>query len=133
MREIRFRAWDGEKMHKTAGIGPSGTILVPYTNGERHTSDKALIGSRATIMQYTGMLDESGKEVYEGDIVQCPQRQLPFYKHVAGTPLYAVIEWKQGVYAMRIPGQPTSRTLEGGCPWDVTGNVHEHPHLLANE
>ena len=47
MREIKFRAWDGGRM-----IGG----VVPFQ------SEK--------LMQYTGMKDKNGREIYEGDVLK---------------------------------------------------------------
>jgi uncharacterized phage protein (TIGR01671 family) len=61
MREIKFRAWD---KNKNMMVYPS----EKYTNGgllDWFEDDD--------LMQFTGLLDRNGKEIYEGDIVQREQ------------------------------------------------------------
>jgi uncharacterized phage protein (TIGR01671 family) len=56
MREIKFRAWikDSERMNY------SFTILEnPYIPNDE-----------VVLMQYTGLKDKNGKEIYEGDIIR---------------------------------------------------------------
>ena len=54
MRELRFRVWDNEKKE-----------LVYFAN-----DDWDIYGHSGDIMQYTGLKDKNGKEVWEGDILK---------------------------------------------------------------
>ena len=56
MREIKFRCWDKEfKRMKVTGMGIKGGILD---------------GENVEIMQFTGLRDRDGREIYEGDIIE---------------------------------------------------------------
>lgn len=61
MREIKFRAWNGDAM-EYGGFSvhaSSGQIIAaPFIT--RVTKD-------APLMQFTGLHDKNGKEIYEGD------------------------------------------------------------------
>jgi uncharacterized phage protein (TIGR01671 family) len=71
-REIKFRAWhkDLKKMFKI------GQITLEEGTWNFEPNDRDFIGMSIpyqpsfVLMQYTGIHDKNGKEIYEGDIVE---------------------------------------------------------------
>lgn len=63
MREIKFRAWDGERLKPVT--------LWGFHEGFIMTSKGSADEKEFRVMQYTGLKDKNGEEIYEGDILEC--------------------------------------------------------------
>jgi hypothetical protein len=74
------------------------------------------------VMQYTGLKDNSGKEIYESDI-------LSFDNKVWGGKItkHFLIEWKDNSACFIGVGVPSDWKIH--C--EVIGNIYENPELLT--
>jgi len=144
-RIIKFRAWDkknkqwllGYELPNLGGFSLMGEVMMM---GEW----AALLSSRFNdldnieVMQFTGLLDKSGKEIYEGDLVRMKQENWNYAEHLM------CIEWSdryasfQAMVVSTLGNAPG--TAKVGVPYsmevsskngEVIGNIFENPTLLG--
>jgi len=115
MREIRFRAWDSRagKMWNPI-IRPDGVLMAE--NGMGGYVSYYDQDPQDPIMQFTGLKDKNGVDIYEGDIL-C--------SHLAQNEIKGVMEWDED-RAGWSNFKPLNR-------FHVMGNIHENPELLEKE
>lgn len=130
MREIKFRAWDTENRRmliqdtdfgyiSTRGVDLLTTNAV--SKGLRHNTNVILL-------QFTGLTDKNGKEIYEGDIIKS-KHYLPdengrysFPSNENNSEIrLSIVTWNEN--AARF-----DNTLG-----EVIGNIYENPELLKEQ
>ena len=126
MREIKFRAWNKDKRRMFDVFGLDPNHVIPWRVGEYldcpHREDVVL-------MQYTGLKDKHGKEIYQGDIIK-------FISLDGGNP--TIITWvifENGAFRDFYYGEPLSSHIDMqhcGNPFSVIGNIYENPELLED-
>jgi len=126
MREIKFRAWDKniETMVDPAFLQLDGNGLTAgfYENCDPEESawetDPEIL-KNIILMQYTGLHDKNGKEIYEGDII-------------AGEVHTWQVKWDDedaGFYLSGIDGK-FADWIGYAHQFEVIGNIYESKELL---
>lgn len=125
-RLIKFRAWDNEfdmMFYSNSSDDPLKVTgeRIHYLCGcekpEGHLN--YFFFEKAPIMQFTGLNDSKGKEIYEGDIIKYPGN--------FGNPLIADVQYLyNGFWVVEKDGD---HYMPNEC--EVIGNVYENPELLV--
>lgn len=142
MREFKFRAWDKEKNEILpvklmdfsqwwVSCDPHYGTSKPNEYGERN-SFKNEETDRHIIMQYTGLKDKNGTEIYEGDIIDGswinPMSKEKVMRHYQVT-------FNKGKYNAELIGHhPYGSTMLyfENDKSEVIGNIYENPELLED-
>jgi len=120
MREIKFRAWDGSSMSQNAK-----TIQEIASVGVQSRDPEKL-----EWLQYTGLKDKNGKEIYEGDILRhnTDEKFTSRVEFVNGQFVRHIIQYELRNQLYRFNG-----TLYGSNimnHFEIIGNIYENPELL---
>jgi uncharacterized phage protein (TIGR01671 family) len=108
-REIKFRFWRDNKMQ-------TAHQLNSY-------EDYNFSGDGEILMQFTGLHDKNGKEIYEGDILK---------KHYGSSvPIFAVAWHKEGMMFIQNDGYDKPLFEISPEYIEIIGNIYENPELLT--
>jgi uncharacterized phage protein (TIGR01671 family) len=125
MREIKFRAWDGKEMLTGFYLMPADIIVPPAWRKN--------VGRDVTWMQYTGLKDAKGVEIYEEDVVRSIyDEEVGVIKHGQYQQVTTGADYMQN-YGWHINCGNHNHTILGvnDIPYfEVIGNIYGNPELL---
>lgn len=124
MRTIKFRGWDGSRM-----VHPEQLVVCAekwFENGSRF--EDWIPSPNQWLMQFTGLLDKNGKEIYEGDIVEVVRLGDFFGDDEPQTEILIVSPPKYAELEDQYLGGPDGKDSVVSI-W-VLGNIYENPELL---
>ncbi len=125
-RPIKFRAWHKEERKMF------DCYSVSFRHGQCGLTNFGMeLWERLVLMQFTGLLDKNGKEIYEGDIMSFKaDKSSPTGGQYCGTMGFhsensKVVEWDEDRWSLgnwRLSGELKM--------YEVIGNIHTNPELL---
>ena len=141
MREIKFRVWDGKKMWmpETLTNDESQTNLtffnplrgIKWGLYDSRLENRVASGEHHQLMQYTGLKDKNGKEIYEGDILNFGYPVYGMDGEPDFLPLIVTIEFNGAAFWFAGGGY-------NDCNWhfynagnrEIIGNIYDNPKLI---
>lgn len=122
-RPIKFRAWDGEKMHEDFILLDPEWILkknigCPVNEGFKLLADNWIV------MQFTGRQDKNSRDIFESDFVSW-DNSIYEVRFINGCwDLFHKGDSEHDRPALHYVIKPSNSNIE------VLGNVYENPELL---
>ena len=154
VREIKFRIFDGNEMRYINKDSEFQIVFGNYNNTWSVWDEFNEIAdgdtSECKLMQYVGLKDKNGKEIYEGDILRTweqeeyvPDRDsgggIVGYDKIDGFNQLGIVSYQPASFMYTTKKHLEGREQEINIPIDwlqdvvVAGNIYENPDLLEEK
>jgi len=123
IRNIKFRAWTKEQKQMVEVVelnfyqATMASIYGDYASGEREWDLKDF--ENVELMQYVGLKDKNGTEIYEGDVIVWEYNEIP-----------QEVKWDNSIGGYSTKRYHLWRAIN---KMEVIGNIYENPELLQEE
>lgn len=127
-REIKLRVYDREKKVMTNGdclwFSLYDSTIAQITEDCAYTENYSYkeTGDRFVLLQFTGLLDKNGKEIYESDVVKRPDGSIGRVMWFSGG-YWGVYSEESDWFYMFDCNEPEEH--------EVVGNIYENPELVS--
>jgi uncharacterized phage protein (TIGR01671 family) len=141
MRAIKFRAWDsvnnkwllGYEYKNLGGFSMFGEVMAFGEYQNMLSNFQIQDWYKIKLMQFTGLTDKNGKEIYEGDIVTYKRSIGNWTGQYMTTTHKIVFSEEVFAFVMEYGSSYIKLRKHWGYEYEVIGNIYENPELLKKE
>ncbi len=135
MRDIKFRAWDRRYKNMLNDAAKVGDVLY-WDGGKCFTAitDFGIEPPYHDMMQFTGLRDKNGKDIYEGDIVKLEGINGEIWAVYWFYDRWCLGDGKKGMGGFQEDYDNGDYYDGDDINWDkseIIGNIYENPELLT--
>lgn len=128
MRTIKFRVWHKkmQRMYEVLTLNFKQQMLSSPCRDGCETGIDGFSFDEMELVQFTGLVDKHGKEIYEGDIIQRSTIKVPL-----------LVRWNQKEAKFDVAKDPDN--FNATVIWytqlieeeyEIIGNIYENPELM---
>jgi uncharacterized phage protein (TIGR01671 family) len=128
MREIKFRAWDD---NMKVMVNPYCELRDGNFWGEDCTNTGISV-AHEHVMQYTGLKDKEGREIYEGDIVRTYMGTVCEIRWDFVSEKTKSFDYEYTGFCFHHIKQKRNYHLDVTSSCEIIGNIYENPELLKD-
>jgi uncharacterized phage protein (TIGR01671 family) len=125
MREIKFKAWC-EEMNDYVCDEDLSQFVWRIEQGQLSLYDPLFAIKELVLMQYTGLKDKNGVEIYEGDLLRLWREDGEYYKPLE---VHYCALWCQFVVE-DVQNKEQFGIRQDFEEFEVIGNIHSNPELI---
>ena len=136
MREIKFRAWSNHEKVMYHSVGFTDSDCGRSVRAEEYMVGGGELVLDPVLMQFTGLKDKNGKEIYEGDVLASQRQPHSHIDHLEPAIIGDVV-YNDNLASFRIRiehhgnsiGESNTMKFTRYNHYEVIGNIYENPEL----